>query len=228
MNKNLFKNIGKGILTFFVFYYSWIFQYIPVIIFNIDVTSISDSLNILLSAFSSIIVCFILLFMYRKELKEEFIKFKNNFSFNMDTGIKCWLAGLFCMMIFNIIISVIFKGGTAGNEETIQSMIGTLPWMMIISAGILAPWNEEIVFRKTLRNVFKNKYLFMITSGLVFGLAHVVGNVNTWTDWLFVLPYGSLGFAFALAYNKTDTIFTPMIFHMIHNISLVALSIYML
>ena len=228
MNQNLFKNIGRTILTFFVFYYSFLIQYIPILIFKIDVSTISNSLNILLSAFSSSIVSFILFFIYRKELKTEFIKFKNNFSSNMDIGLKYWLGGLFYMMVFNIVISSVFKGGTAGNEETIQNMISTLPWMMIISAGILAPWNEEIVFRKALRNVFKNKYLFMLASGLVFGLAHVVGNVNTWTDWLFVLPYGSLGVAFALAYDKTDTVFTPMIFHMIHNTALVLLSIYLI
>ena len=53
----------------------------------------------------------------------------------------------------------------------------------------------------------------------------MLGNITSLFDLLYVLPYGSLGCAFAASYYDTDTIFTPIIFHMIHNIVLVILSI---
>ena len=62
-------------------------------------------------------------------------------------------------------------------------------------------------------------------SGLLFGLAHVIGQTNIWTDWLYVIPYGVLGCSFAASYSDTDTIFTPILFHMIHNIVLIVTSI---
>lgn len=225
--KSLVKFVFKTILIFILFNYSWLFQLIPVFVFNIDVANISGSTNVLLSAFSSFILAIILFFVYKNDIKEEFKKFKNNLSDNLDIGLRYWFLGVAAMMLFNIILNVVFKNGTAGNEQAVQSMIGSLPWMMLITAGVLAPWNEEIVFRKSLKDVFKNKWLFALVSGLLFGLAHVVGNTQVWSDWLFILPYGSLGVAFALSYHDSDTMFTPITFHMIHNIALVLLSIFL-
>ncbi len=223
--KSVIKGIFRAILVLILFNYSWLLQLIPVFVLNINVEKISDKTNVLLSAFSSALLAIILFIIYRKELSEEFKKFKNNFKENMAVGFDNWIVGLMAMMIFNNIILRIFNGGTAGNEEAVQTMIGAFPGMMLLTAGILAPWNEEIVFRKTLKDIFKNKWLFALTAGFLFGLAHVLGNVSVWTDWLFILPYGSLGVAFALAYYKTDTIFTAMAFHMIHNVLLILLSI---
>lgn len=223
--KEKFMCILKTILVFILFYYSWLFQLIPVFLLKLDVEKLSGSANVLLSAFSSLILGIIIFFMYRKEIKVEFKRFREKFGQNMDTGLRYWLIGLSFMMLFNSIISAVFKGGQAGNEQAVQSMITALPWMMLISAGVLAPWCEEFVFRKSFKNLFKNKWLYIMFSGFLFGLAHVIGNVNVWTDWLFILPYGSLGVAFAAAYHETDTIFTPIAFHMIHNILLVLISI---
>ena len=225
--KSLIKFIFKTILIFILFNYSWLFQLIPVFIFNVDVSNISGSTNVLLSAFSSFILAIILFFAYKNDIKTEFKKFRTTLSNNLDIGLRYWFFGVAAMMAFNVIINIIFKSGTAGNEQAVQSMIGSLPWIMLINAGFLAPWNEEIVFRKSLKDVFTNKWLFALVSGLLFGLAHVLGNTQVWSDWLFILPYGSLGVAFALAYYDSDTMFTPITFHMIHNIALVLISIFL-
>jgi membrane protease YdiL (CAAX protease family) len=81
------------------------------------------------------------------------------------------------MVVSNVLISVVFSGGGAANEDGVQNMISAFPSLMILSAGILAPWNEELIFRKTVKDLFKNKWLYVIVSGLLFGLAHVVGQV---------------------------------------------------
>ena len=57
-----------------------------------------------------------------------------------------------------------------------------------------------------------------MVSFLAFGIAHVSSMATTWVDWLYVIPYGTLGGAFAIAYYKTDTIFTSMSYHMLHNV----------
>lgn len=226
MNKeNLFKNIGKAILIFLLFNYSWLFQVIPIAMFDINVKLLDDKAGVFLSAFSSLCICIILCIIYKDDLKKEFKTFKANFWKNFDIGSKYWFIGLVSMIVINNIIINVLSGGQAANEEAVQGMISSLPWMMLFTAGLLAPISEEIVFRKSIRNIFTNKWLYIITSGLLFGLAHVLGNTTVWTDWLYVLSYGSLGSAFAASYYKTDTIFTPILFHIIHNFVLVILSI---
>lgn len=226
MNKNLIKNIGMAILMFILFFYSWIFQLIPILLFDMDVEKLSGKANVMLSAFSSFVLGIVLFIIYRKDIIVEWKKFKNNFGKNVDIGLSHWFKGLVAMLVFNTILSLVFKAGEANNEEAVQSMITTLPWMMLISSGFLAPWNEELVFRKSIRKIFKNKWLYIGVSGFLFGLAHVFSSATVWTDWLFILPYGSLGVAFAASYYDTDSIFTPIMFHMLHNIVLVLMSIF--
>ena len=174
--------------------------------------------------FASGLLAIMFFLIYRKELILEFRTFKNKLMENMDQGLKCWLLGLVLMMGSNFILTFIFKAGGANNENALQEMLKTSPYLMLINAGILAPFNEEIVFRKTIKDNIKNKWIFIFLSFLLFGGAHVIGSATSFTDYFYIIPYGALGGVFALAYYKTDTIFTSMTFHMIHNIILVLLS----
>ena len=47
---------------------------------------------------------------------------------------------------------------------------------------------------------------------------------KTFTDLLYIIPYGALGATFAYAYYKTDTVFTTVTFHIIHNTILFLIS----
>lgn len=223
--KDLIKNILKGVLVMIIFYESYLFQYIPIFLFKMDVKKISYSTSILLNCFANLVLVVIFTFMYKKELVLEFKKFKSKLFDNINIAFNCWVVGLFIMIVSNVLINLFFKTGGAANEQAVQRMISSLPWIMLINAGIIAPFNEEIVFRKTLKNVFKNKYVFIFLSFFIFGLVHVLGSATSWVDYLYVVPYGALGGAFALAYYKTDSVFTSMFMHMFHNFSLTLFSI---
>lgn len=221
------KYLIRGIAVFFLFFYSAYLQCIPVLLFN-DFHNISPVKSVLLSTFSSTIVLFILFFIYRKDLIREFKIFKENFIENIDIGFRYWMLGLFIMMISNVIITYFLKGGGANNEVAVQKMINALPWLMVINAGFIAPFNEEMVFRKTLKDIFNKPIVLCILSFLLFGGAHVIGNAKTLTDYLYIIPYGSLGASFAYSYYKTNTIFTSMFMHIFHNTVLICLSIFLL
>lgn len=216
------KELLKGILIFILFCFSSLFQLIPITLFNIKRTT---SNSIILSTFSNICLLIILIIIYRRELIKEFKLFKKNLLENLDTGIKYWLIGLLVMMISNIIITYILGLNQAQNEQAVQKMINKMPIMMLITAGFIAPITEEITFRKTFKNIFLNKYLFIILSGLVFGSMHVITSYSNPLELLYIIPYGSLGMAFAAMYYKTDTIYTSISMHMLHNTILTLVSI---
>ena len=167
--KTLIKNIFKLIVVFILFNESYLFQYIPIIIFRLDVKKLTMSNNVLLNIFANICLLIILILMYRKELGKDFKKFKKDIVSNLNVGFNYWTVGLFIMIVSNVIINLVFKTGGAGNEQAVQKMISTLPFMMLIDAAFIAPINEEIVFRKTLMDIFKNKYVFSFLSFLIFG-----------------------------------------------------------
>ncbi len=221
------KAIIRGIIVFLIFNFSIYFQYIPVKLFNIDLKNISNTMAVALSSFSSILTFIILFFIYRKDLKKYFKDFIKNKEDYMDIGIRCWMIGLLIMFISNFILNIVLKAGGANNEKAVQSMIKTLPLLMFIDAGLIAPFNEEIVFRKTLKDIFKDKWSFVIISFLLFGVAHVIGSAKTLFDYLYIIPYGALGAAFAYAYHKTNNLFTSIAIHMLHNTILIIVAIIM-
>lgn len=219
----------KGLLIeigiFILFYFSSYIQLIPILLFNMDIASISGAQNVMLSAFSNVVLLLILLLIFRKDIKKEWKTFKDNFLENIDIGIKYWLIGLGIMMVSNILINVFLQLGQAANEQAVQSMITSLPWLMLINAGFIAPCTEEIVFRKGFKKAFPNKYAFIILSALVFGSLHVITSMTSPIELLYIIPYGALGAAFAYMYQKTNTIFTSISMHMFHNTALILLSI---
>ena len=219
------KGLILGIIVFLLFYFSSYFQLIPIILLNWDIRSITESQNVMLSTFSNIVLLLILFLIFRKDIIKEWKKFKSNFLENIDTGIKYWLVGLAIMMGSNIIINIVMNLGKAANEQAVQQMISALPWLMFINAGIIAPCTEELIFRKSFRKAFPNKWLFVLISALVFGSLHVVTSMTSPIELLYIIPYGALGGAFAYMYQKTDTIFTSIAMHMFHNSALILLSI---
>lgn len=223
---NTIKNVIRGILVLCLFNYSSVFLVLPVLLFKLKTDKLSGPTQVILSTYISVVVALLLLIIYRKDLKKEWKKFKDNILYNVDTGFKCWIVGLIVMIVSNLILLTVFKTGGANNENAVQSMIKSLPWLMVIDAGIIAPFNEELVFRKTLKDVFRSKWLFVVLSFLLFGSVHVVGSATTLTDYLYIIPYGALGGAFAVAYYKTDTVFTSMSLHMFHNLLLTLISIF--
>lgn len=220
------KLILRGIIVFLIFWYSSYFQLIPVKLLHLDTKHLSNVTRVVLSSFSSLCILVIFLIIYRKELKEEFKLFKKNINENLDVGVKYWMIGLGLMMVTNFILNFVIKAGGANNEHAVQDMIKALPWLMLIDAGFIAPINEEIVFRKTVNDVFKNKWILMILSFILFGGAHVVSGATVWTDYLYIIPYGILGASFAMCYYKTKTVFTSISMHMLHNTILILLSIF--
>ena len=225
MKKERVIEICKGLLTFLIFYFSSYLQVIPIALFNIDVNNYTASDLAIVNTFTDLILVLILIILYFKELKKEFKSFKKNWKLNMDTAFKYWFIGLMIMCISNIAIGLITDLSTSSNEQAVQTLVSSTPYLMLFTAGILAPIAEELTFRKGVSKLFKNKWIYATASGLIFGLLHVIGSGNI-LEYLYVIPYGSLGFFFALTYYDTKSIYPSIIMHAIHNSALILLSIF--
>lgn len=222
------KNIIKLVIIFTAFLCSSLFKLIPVYLFNINVKNMSNTTFALLTLFSDICILIIALILYGKELVKEWKIFKKKPGENFDIAFKYYFIGLAIMIGSNIIINFILKLGNSQNEQAVQNLIKTNPLLMLLFAGLFAPIIEEIVFRKSLKNVLKNKYLFIFISGFIFGLLHITGyNLKTPLELLYIIPYGALGFTFALMDYKIDSTYPSIFMHIFHNTVLTILSIFL-
>ena len=210
---------------FFIFLVSDLYYLIPLKILNIDYDTLNYSTKMLLTIGSNLILVIVFILIYRKYLKEKLIDFKNNYKDYLDLGLKWWFIGLIGMCVTNLLIAIFTPVKEANNEVLVQEMLKQAPFLSFISATFIAPFLEEMLFRKSLGDTINNKKLMPIISGLVFGLLHVVFSLQSGWDLLYTIPYGLLGFGFAMILAKKDNVFIPICFHMLHNGILTLLSI---
>ena len=210
--RSLLTNIIICLIVFFIFYL------LPSILYLIFNTVIKN--DIINEVISKVITIFVIGLFYYKDLIAEFKEFKKNTMSKIGTSLKYYGIGLLVMIFSNFILLIIFKD-ISTNENQVRDMLVSSPLLMMFMISILAPVIEELTFRKNLSPLFKNKYLFALVSGALFGLGHLMvdilgGNFEI-ARLLYIIPYGSLGFAFALMNRDNKSTFSSMLIHCVHN-----------
>ena len=215
----IFKSIGMMLLLI-------LFSTIFFSILNINPNNISDKMYVVYLTTSELILTVIYFAIYRKTLVNDFKEFKKDINGNLEFAFRYWAAGFVIMVVSNLFITVILGKTIAGNEETVRNYIKTAPILMAISTVLFAPINEELTFRKSIRDAINNKWAYVLLSGIIFGGLHVISYVSSPLDLVYLIPYCSLGIAFALLYYKTNNIFSSISMHMMHN--LLSIIVYLL
>lgn len=208
---------------FLFFIFSIFYPYIMYLILHLFIDKISIPSNAFL-LFVDILFILIIYFVYKKDIVLEWNIFKKDWKNIILNNAKYWVYGLIAMSILNLLITFFTTNDIPENEKLVRELLEKMPLYMFFSTVIVAPITEEIIYRKTVKGFLIDKHVYIVMSGFIFGLAHVVNSFKDITDFLFILPYGALGLVFAYIYDKTKTIFAPIAFHLIHNLIMVTLS----
>ena len=215
------KKIIKALISFSLIILMLLWGIIPNIILlllNIDINTLNDTTIYIITLINDILFLTILISIYYKSIKKNLFQyFKYNLKENLKTSISYWLIGLGIMVVSNLFIAIIMNGQLADNEETVRNMIDIAPLYMLFQLAIYAPISEELIFRRSIRDIFDNKWLYALVSGLIFGGLHVISSITNLTSLLYLIPYCSLGIVFALLYYKTNNIFSSITVHALHN-----------
>lgn len=170
----------------------------------------------------------ILSYVYSKDLMTDETNFIKKFKYNIIEIIK--YTGL--ILIGYALIKLIFINLFQSDNNITQSssyVINTFkyfPFYIIFVILIYTPYVEEIIFRKSIYHIIKNKFLYVIISSLLFGLLHVIGDGNATSIgsfFLLLIPYTYFGVILALSYLKTKNIFIPIMCHLLYSSILILL-----
>ncbi len=181
------KNSLK-IIRFFFSFSCFIFMSIPVVLFlryvlgmNLDGNNASDLM--LVDTIYSAILVGIMIFLYFDKLKDGIQKVKTmggeKFTKKVIiSGLLLFVVKIGAGLVIAILSAILgLKSTSVENQELIEEMLKSAPLVMMISVAIFAPITEELVFRAGIKDVVKNKKVFIAVSGLIFGLMHVTDSV---------------------------------------------------
>ena len=215
MNKlmNNIITLGKsfyGLVVYFAvaFIFSYIIKSIP------NITYFQHNIILIIE---ETITLLLLIIVFRKRLKKDFIDFDKNYKKYLSFGIKVWIAGILIMIVSNNVIYHFITSNIAYNQEANIAIMNNYPLYAVLSMVIAGPFIEETVFRLSFKNVINNKKLYYILTILIFTSLHVLNGITNPLQLLFFIPYGSLAFALTYILDKTDNIFTTIILHTLHN-----------
>lgn len=224
MKKNLLGNMKKsdkrniiGTFVFLFYFFATELQALPFWILGINTETLPMIVKVIYTILFQVGLISVIAYVFRKDLKRDLKDLKKNHESYFKEYLKYWFIALGLMMVSNLIIIMLNSGDIANNEELIREMFDETPIYTFISAVLIAPLLEELVFRKSFRYMFNNDTLFIIMSGLVFGAFHVIGSFETAFDLIYIIPYSIPGLVFAYTLVKSKNIFVPIGLHFLHN-----------
>ena len=200
---------------FFIFLYFFLSLSLYMILYKHIYNESNIMLANLSTIFADLLVLFIFIVIFRKKIIPDYNDFKKNYKIYIKDNYKYWLIGLLLMIVSNILITI-FISDIPTNEEINRQILLTNPLSSIISLVIVAPIIEELITRKTFRDVFNNQYIYILVSGLIFGSLHLLA-AKSLSEIFYIIPYSILGCAFAKIYYNTDNLWSNIFFHSLHN-----------
>lgn len=186
------------------------------IIIPIILNKIAPNNNFINIIYYILLIIFYLL-LFKKDLINDYKEFKKQKKKNIKVVLKNILFLFFILILSSIFIKLIFNNITDSNSEFLVSALTTNNFYFLFITIVMSPFIEEIVFRKTFKDVISNPWIFIIISSLVFGFYHEGYYLSSANDIIFIVKYFLVGICFSYFYHKTDNFFTPYLTHLIYN-----------
>lgn len=116
------------------------------------------------------------------------------------------------------------------NQMTIVRMLNSNGVIFIVlSAVIVGPIVEELIFRKSIFGLIKNQNIALIVSSLIFGAIHLTAEASIAEALINGICYFAMGIIFGYIYIKNEkNIIAPIAVHILVNLVSVVGSIFLL
>ncbi len=191
-------------------------------VLNIFLPSITESSN--LDLVYRFIFMFLLLLLYIFLYREDIIKDIKAFKEHPLKIIGKSLLFFVLLIIGSAVISSLIylinptPNSSYVNSGILDSLLEKNIFVLIIYVFVLSLFTEQIVFRKVFKDIIKNKYFFIIFSGLIYGIFQVGYNISSLNDIFAVITFTYAGIILSTAYEKTDNLLAPSFVYLFYNL----------
>lgn len=166
------------------------------------------------------------------DLKKELQEFLSKPKYYLLTIAKYFLFAVIAFFIMRI-LSIFIIGSVNAvpeNDTAIYKAFKYFPLYIVFVTNIYSPYVEEMIFRKSLHELVKNKVIFIVLSSVIFGLLHssmvlipalslaYCNASQLLTISLLALPYVFFAGVLAYVYTKEKNIIVPICIRVIYNI----------
>ena len=182
----------------------------------------NGAMGIFIDVLFYILMIVLSVWVFREKLSADFKAFRNNFSVYM--GYLLPRIGIFYVIF--IVVSLICMTVTKSTANN-QNLVEQLPLLLSLPLAIIyAPIVEESLFRGSIRRFIANDKVFIVVSGIIFGLLHTLfAESNILNIIVLAIPYGVMGSFLAYIYVKTNNMMCNIFYHAFNNTFAMIISI---
>lgn len=160
------------------------------------------------------------IFFYRLKL-HEVLPFKPTSLRQIIGTLLLWCGSYIIILLVSLILIYIFPNGMSSTNNAIVDFYSNLSYpLALVVIAVLPAVCEEVLHRGFIQYTFnkvKNKWIIILSIGIIFGLFHL--------DPYRFLPTTILGIVLAYIMVETKNILLPMLFHFVNNAVSVSSSI---
>ena len=206
------RNILINILVI-ILYFLW-----PYFLGSVtNLLNFPQGVNLYISLFANFIFLAIIIYIYQEKLAKYCNNYKKKFKNNILKSLKIFLIGLGIYILFNSIINSL-NIPILNTQTSLIEMFKKIPIMFVLNTLFYYPIIEELVFKLSLKEIIKNKWSFVIITGLLNAFFQIVFSINNITDLLYLIPFTIFFASLSYIYYETDNIVYPILFRICYNI----------
>ena len=138
----------------------------------------------------------------------------------MKKGLKYFIIGLLCYGIVNIIIAGVFDFSNISNDNltTLENVFSDNLFMLFLSTVFYYPIVEELVFKKTFKDIIDNKWLFVFISAFANAFFTYAFSATNALSLIYIIPSTLFYMGLSYGYYATDNIMVPITYRIIYNL----------
>ena len=163
------------------------------------------------------IFLFIIIYVYKDILRKYYSNLKRNFKSIFIGSLKVFLFGLVSYILLNSLLDIL-NIPVLSNQNSMIVMFEKIPVMFVLNTLFYYPIIEELIFKMSLKEVLKDKWCFVIITGLLNAFFQIVFSMTVWTDLLYLLPYTIFFGSLSYIYYKNDDVLLPIFLRICYNV----------
>lgn len=217
MNKQKEKNIFSPLnisICVILLYFIWPYFMNAIV----NMLHIEGNFALYMQLIADFLLLGLIIFIYYSSIKEDFKKLKTNFKKNITKSLVIFAIGLVLYTIASIIIISLFPNSESDNTSSLLNIFDNQPILLFISTIFYYPIIEELVFKKTFKDIINNKWAFIIITAVLNASFEVLLSYNNLINIVNIIPSFILYATYSYMYYESDSIVVPIAYRMLYNL----------
>ena len=184
----------------------------------LSILNITGNTSLYCRLIANFLLMFLIILIYSNDIKTDLENYKNNFKKLALKGLKIFLIGIILYTIVTSIVYVIVPDITNDSANSLLNIFDKSPFLLLLSTVFYYPIVEELVFKKTFKDLITNKWAFILITAIINGSFEIMLSYTSIINLINIIPaivfYGILSYI----YYDTDNVVVSMSYRMFYNL----------